>query len=63
MSWTKQQETKAGSEARAWIKRGGILGKDTSKPISFKTVQKNKKLGEFVPEETIDSEEQKQQLD
>jgi len=27
------------------------LGKDTSKPISFKTVQKNKKLGDFVVEE------------
>ncbi len=59
----KQQETKADLEAQAWIKRGGILGKDTSKPISFKTVQKNKKLGEFVPEESIDSEEQKQQID
>lgn len=23
------------------------MGKDTNKPISFKTVQKNKKLGEF----------------
>lgn len=23
------------------------MSKDTSKPISFKTVQKNKKLGEF----------------
>jgi len=30
------------------------LGKDTSKPIRFKTVQKNKKLGEFVEEEGID---------
>jgi len=27
------------------------LGKDTSKPISFKTVQKNKKLGEFVADD------------
>jgi len=36
------------------------LGKDTSKPISFKTVLKNKKLGEFVVEEKmeINSEEQ-----
>ena len=30
------------------------MGKDTSKPIRFKTVQKNKKLGEFVEEEGID---------
>ena len=29
------------------------MGKDTSKPISFKTVQNNKKLGEFVSEEEI----------
>lgn len=37
------------------------MGKDTSKPISFKTVQKNKKLGEFVVEENgcINPEEQK----
>ena len=40
-------------EARGLIE----MGKDTSKPISFKTVQKNKKLGEFVEEEN--SEEQK----
>ena len=33
-------------EARGLIE----MGKDTSKPISFKTVQKNKKLGEFVEE-------------
>ena len=35
------------------------MGKDTSKPISFKTVQKNMKLGEFTSEEIkdIDSEE------
>ena len=30
------------------------MGKDTSKPISFKTVQKNKKLGEFSAEENTD---------
>ena len=27
------------------------MGKDTSKPISYKTVQKNKKLGEFVADD------------
>ena len=27
------------------------MGKDTSKPIRFKTIQKNTKLGEFVAEE------------
>ena len=32
------------------------MGKDTSKPISFKTVQKNKKLGEFVLEENADAD-------
>ncbi len=37
-----------------FLKRGGIMGKDTSKPISFKTVQKNKKLGEFTVEENRD---------
>ncbi len=31
------------------------MGKDTSRPISFKTVQKNKKLGEFVLEEKVDA--------
>ena len=36
------------------------MGKDTSKPISFKTVMKNKKLGEFGDEENneISAEEQ-----
>lgn len=31
------------------------MSKDISKPISFKTVQKNKKLGEFNSEENKDS--------
>ena len=37
------------------------MAKDTSKPISYKTIQKNTKLGEFVVEESIQniSEEQK----
>ena len=43
------------------LKRGGILGKDTSKPIRFKTIQKNTKLGDFAVEENneINPEEQK----
>ena len=63
MSWTKQQETKADLEAQAWINRGGILGKDTSKPISFKTVQKNKKLGEFTVEENAEPKDEQQPPD
>ena len=37
------------------------MGKDTSKPIRFKTIQKNTKLAEFVVEENaqINPEEQK----
>ena len=45
---------KADSEAQGWIKINKevmIVNKDTSKPISFKTIQKNKKLGEFIIEE------------
>ena len=36
------------------------MGKDTSKPIRFKTIQKNTKLAEFVADETkqINQEEQ-----
>jgi len=34
------------------------MGKDTSKPISFKAVQKNTKLAEFV-EETESKEKKK----
>lgn len=61
MSLAKQQEMKKALEALVWIKRGGILGKDTSKPIRFKTIQKNTKLAEFVAEENlqINPEEQK----
>lgn len=38
------------------------MSKDTSKPIRFKTIQKNTKLGDFVVEENkeINLEEQKQ---
>lgn len=47
-------------EAPAWIKRGITMGKDTSKPIRFKTVQKNTKLAEFVVDEVKEIlEEQK----
>ncbi len=33
------------------------MAKDTSKPISFKTVQKNTKLAEFVEEKDGDEQE------
>ena len=41
------------------MKRGEIVGKDTSKTIRFKTIQKNTKLAEFAAEENkeIDLEE------
>lgn len=42
-------------------KRGEILGKDTSKPISFKTIQKNTKLADFVedkPEIKLEEEQE-----
>jgi len=35
------------------------MGKDTSKPIRFKTIQKNTKLGEFIEETEVNPEEQK----
>ena len=34
------------------------MAKDTSKPIRFKTVQKNTKLAEFVVEETLEQKEE-----
>ena len=37
-----------------FLKRGEILSKDISKPISFKTIQKNKKLGDYIPEESME---------
>jgi len=54
--------TKA-SEAPAWIKRGIIMGKDTSKPIRFKTIQKNTKLAEFVAEENKEITEEQKPVD
>ena len=56
------QETSKDLEALAWIKRGGIMGKDTSKPIRFKTIQKNTKLAEFVVEENKPINQEEQQL-
>ena len=37
--------------------------KDTSKPIRFKTIQKNTKLADFVAEESKEIEEELQQID
>lgn len=56
----KPQGTTRDSEAQGWTKRGGIMGKDTSKPIRFKTIQKNTKLDDFVAEDNtqIKPEEQ-----
>ena len=30
------------------------MGKDTSKPIRYKTIQKNTKLGQFVADENLE---------
>ena len=50
-------------EAPGWIKRGGIL-KDTSKPIRFKTIQKNTKLADFaVEDKAVNPEEGPKQID
>ena len=35
------------------FKRGVSMGMDTSKPIRFKTIQKNTKLAEFVVDESV----------
>ena len=37
------------------------MSKDTSKPIRFKTIQKNTKLGEFVVEEKVELKKEEQQ--
>jgi len=39
------------------------MGKDTSKPIRFKTVQKNTKLAEFVVEENKEPTEDQKPID
>ena len=57
----QQQEAIKGLEAQVWIKRGGIVGKDTSKPIRFKTIQKNTKLAEFVAEENAQLKPEEQE--
>ena len=36
------------------------LNKDNTKPISFKTVQKNKKLGDFITEELAETNPEQQ---
>jgi len=38
------------------------MGKDTSKPIRFKTIQKNTKLAEFVVDEAKPINQEEQQL-
>jgi len=37
------------------------VGKDTSKPIRFKTIQKNTKLNDFVAEENAQIKPEEQQ--
>ena len=39
-----------------------MMGKDTSKPIRFKTIQKNTKLAEFAPDEAKPISQEEQQL-
>ena len=38
------------------------MAKDTSKPIRFKTVMKNTKLGQFVAEESAETKADKQEF-
>ncbi len=38
------------------------MAKDTSKPIRFKTIQKNTKLNDFVFEEKIETKTEEQEL-
>jgi hypothetical protein len=39
------------------------MGKDTSKPISFKTIQKNTKLADFAVEEATEVKKEEQSID
>ena len=39
------------------------MGKDTSKPIKFKTIQKNTRLAEFSSDETVVKQEEQQPVD
>ena len=59
MSSGKQQGMNLGLEAQGWIK----MGKDISKPIRFKTIQKNTKLAEFVEEVPKARPEEQQETD
>jgi len=36
------------------LKRGGFMSKDTSRPIRYKTIQKNTKLASFSAEENLE---------
>ena len=36
------------------------MGKDTSKPIRFKTIQKNTKLGEFAAEGSVEMKKEEE---
>jgi len=48
------QEMKKALEAQGWNKkRRFFMTKDTSRPIRFKTIQKNTKLAEFAGEDAI----------
>ena len=79
MCWERRQGTKTDLEAQVWIKRGSanqdllvsfyeikrgvIMGKDTSKPIRFKTIQKNTKLADFSAEENLEVKKEEQAAD
>jgi hypothetical protein len=39
------------------------LNRDKTKPISFNTIQKNKKLGDFIVEENTEINPENQQID
>ena len=39
------------------------MGKDTSKPIRFKTIQKNTKLADFSAEENLEIKKEEQAVD
>ncbi len=49
---TKPQETRRALAAPDWTK----MTKE-NKPISYNTIKKNKKLGDFIPEESKEPEE------
>ena len=47
-------------EALVYKKEVRYLSKDISKPISFKTIQKNKKLGDYIVEESRENKQEEQ---